>query len=106
MAPKKSGRITKLEPEGTELLKDFPQMAKNFKDVGWFDFFSTFQGHDKQISMTFAQNFDGFEYVVVKLLMHVTEHSIAKSCRIPVYEEIWWKKENVVVEFVSQFLIP
>jgi hypothetical protein len=78
MAPKKSGQITRLERERTKLLEAFPQMAHKFKDAGWFDFFSTFQGHDEHISMTFAQNFDGFESVVGKLLMHVTEHSILK----------------------------
>jgi hypothetical protein len=72
MAPKKSGQIIRLEIEGIELLEAFPQMAQKFKDVGWFDFFSTFQGHDKQISMVFAQNFNGFEFVIGKLLMHVT----------------------------------
>jgi len=93
MAPKKSVQISRLEPEGTELLEAFPQMAQKFKDAGWFDFFSTFQGHDEQISMTFAQNFDGFESVVGKLLMHMTYHSTSKSFTLPVYRERWWKKE-------------
>jgi hypothetical protein len=35
--------------------------------------------------MEFAQNFDGFEYVVGKRLMHVNEHSIAKSYRFQVW---------------------
>jgi hypothetical protein len=56
--------------------------------------------------MIFAQNFDGFKIVVCKLLMHVTKHSIAKACKLPIYGEIWWKKENLVMEFVNQFLIP
>jgi hypothetical protein len=56
--------------------------------------------------MTFAHNFDGFESVVGKIWMHVTENSIAKACRLRVYGEIWWKKENVVMEFGNQFLIP
>jgi hypothetical protein len=43
--------------------------------------------------------------VVGKLLMHVTEHSIAKDYRLPIYGERWWKKENVVKEFVNQFLV-
>jgi hypothetical protein len=55
--------------------------------------------------MTIAHNFDGFESVVGKLLMHMKEHSIAKYCRLPEYGERWWKKENVVMEFVNQFLI-
>jgi hypothetical protein len=106
MAPKKSGQITGLEPKGIELLKAFPQMAQKFKDVGWFDFFSTLQGHDEQISMMFSQNFDGFESVVGKILMHVTGHSIAKAYRLPIYGERWWNKENVVMQFLNQFLIP
>jgi hypothetical protein len=89
-----------------KLLEAFPQMAQKFKYAGWFDFFSTFQGHDENISMIFAHNFDGFETVVGKLLMHVTKHSIEKACKLPVYGERWWKKENLVMEFVNQFFIP
>jgi hypothetical protein len=55
--------------------------------------------------MVFAHNFDVFEVIVGKLLMLVTEHSIAKSCRFPVGGERWWKKENVVMEFLNVFLI-
>jgi hypothetical protein len=88
------------------LLEAYPQMAQRFKDAGWFEFFTTFQGHDEQVSMIFAQNFDGFEVVIGKLLMMVTEHSIARACKLPIGGERWWKKENVVMEFVNQFLIP
>ena len=83
------------------MLEAFPHMEKQFKDVGWFEFFLTFQGHDEHISMTFSHNFEGFKFVVGKLLMHVTEHSIAKACWLLVYGERWWKKENVVMEFVN-----
>jgi len=69
-------------------------------------FFTTFQGHVEQISMVFRQNFDGFEAIVWKLLMMVTEHSIARAYKFPIGGERWWKKENVVMEFVNQFLIP
>jgi hypothetical protein len=89
MTPKKSGQIIRLEPEGTYFIEAFPHMAHKFKDVGWFDFFSTFQGHDEHLLMVFAHNFDGFEFVVGKILMHVTKHSIDKACRLPVYGEIW-----------------
>jgi hypothetical protein len=54
MAPKKSGQIIRLDPEGTELLEAYPQMAHKFKDVGWFNFFSAFHGPDEHISMVFA----------------------------------------------------
>jgi hypothetical protein len=81
-------------------------MAHKFKYARSFDFFSTFQGHDEQIYMIFAHNFDGFETLVGKLFMHVTKHSIAKACKLLVYGERWWKKEHLVMEFVNQFLIP
>jgi len=81
-------------------------MAHKLKDSCWFNFFATFQSHDEQISMTFAHNFDDFKYMVKKILMHMIEHSIAKSYRLPVYGKRWLKKDNVIMEFVSQFLVP
>jgi hypothetical protein len=59
MAPKKSGKIIRLEPEGTELLDAYPQMAQRFKDVGWFDFFTTFKGHDEQLADWKLEENDG-----------------------------------------------
>jgi hypothetical protein len=106
MAPKKSGQITHLEPEGVELLEAYPQILQKFRDAGWFNFCSTFQGYHEQISMMFAQNFDGFETVVGKFLIHVTEHSIGTACRLSVYGERWWKKEMLPVEIINQFLLP
>jgi hypothetical protein len=84
MAPKRSGQVVRLEPEGTELLEEYPQMAQRFKDAGWFEFLATFQGYDEQVSMAFAQNFDGFEVEIGNLLMLVTEQTIAKACRLVV----------------------
>jgi len=106
MAPKKGGKIVKIEPEGTELLEVYPQMAQRFKDAGWFEFFTTFQRHDKHVSMMFAHNFNGFELVIGKVLMLVTEHCIAKAYKFSIGGEWWWKKDHVVMEFVNQFLLP
>jgi hypothetical protein len=59
MAPKKSGKIIRLEPEGTELLDAYPQMAQRFKDDGWFDLFTTFKGHDEQLADWKLEKNDG-----------------------------------------------
>ena len=56
--------------------------------------------------MEFALNFDGHKVEIGKMLMLVTEQTIAKSCRLMVGGERWWKKEHVVTEFVNQFLLP
>jgi hypothetical protein len=106
MAPKRSRQVLRIEPEGAELLEAYPQMAQRFRDAGWFEFLTTFQGYDEQVSMEFALNFDGHEVEIGKMLMLVTEQTIAKACRLVVGGERWWKKEHVVTEFVNQFLLP
>jgi hypothetical protein len=83
-APKRRGNVVRLEPEGTELLEAYPQMVQRFRDALWFEFLTTFQGHDEQVSMTFSHNFDGFKVEIRKLLMLVTEQTISKACRLVV----------------------
>ena len=72
MAPKRSRQVVRLEPEGSELLEAYPQMAQRFRDAGWFEFLTTFQGYDKQVYMEFSLNFDGHEVEIGKTLMLVT----------------------------------
>jgi hypothetical protein len=106
MVPKRSGQVARIEPKGVELLEAYPQMAQRFRYARWFEFLTTFQGYDEQVSMEFALNFDGHEVAIDKMLMLVTEQTIAKACRLVVGVERWWKKEHVVTEFVNQFLLP
>jgi hypothetical protein len=56
--------------------------------------------------MMFSQNFDGFEIVVGKVLIHVTKNSIGTTCRLLIYGKGWWKKEMLPVEIMNQFLLP
>ena len=93
MVPKKSGQVTRLEPEGIEFLETYSNISQRFRRAGWFNFCSMLQGYHEKISLMFAHNFDGFTIMVGKVFIHVTEHSIGTTCRISVYGEIWWKKE-------------
>jgi hypothetical protein len=106
MAPKKGGQISRLEPEGVELLEAFPEILQKFKNVGWYEFCCTFQGYHEDISMIFSQNFDGYETILGNLLIHVTEHFIAAACRVSMYGERWWKKDKLPANLVNQFLVP
>ena len=81
--------MVKLEPEGYEILEAYPQMAQRLRDAGWFEFLTTFQGYDKQVSMEFALNFDGHEMEIGKMLMLVTKWTIANACRLVVGGERW-----------------
>jgi hypothetical protein len=76
--------VVRLEPEGTKLLEAYPKMAQRFRDASWFEFLTTFQGHEEQVSLVFAQNFYGYEVEINKLLMLVIEQTIAKACRLVV----------------------
>jgi hypothetical protein len=62
---------------------------QKFRDARWFNFCSTLQGYHEKVSMMFEKNFDGFETVVGKVLIHVTEHLIGTACRLSVYRERW-----------------
>jgi hypothetical protein len=106
MAPKRSEQVARIEPEGAELLEAYPQMAQRFRDARWFEFLTTFQSYDEQVSMEFALNFDGHEVEIGKMLMLVTKQTIAKACRLVSGGERLWKKEHVVTKFVNQFLLP
>jgi hypothetical protein len=106
MEPKRRGQVFRLEPEGDELLEAYPQMDQRFRDGGWLEFLTTFQVHDEQVSMEFSLNFDGYEVEIGKLLMLVTEQTIVEACKLVVGGERWWKKKNVVTEFVNQFFLP
>jgi hypothetical protein len=80
-------------------------MAQRFRDAGWFEFLTTFEGYDEQVSMEFSLKFDGHEVEIEKMLMLVIEQTISKACRLVVGGERWWKKEHVVTKFVNQFLL-
>jgi hypothetical protein len=69
MAPKKGGQVTRLEPKGAELLEAYPELMQKFKNVGWYEFFTLFQGHHENISMLFTQNFDGYETMIGNVLI-------------------------------------
>jgi hypothetical protein len=73
MVPKRSGQVVRIEPEGVELLEAYPQMVQRFRDTGWFEFLTTFQGYDEQVSMEFTLNFDAHEVEFNKMLMLVTK---------------------------------
>jgi hypothetical protein len=53
----------------------------------------------------FAHNFNGFSTMVGKVLIHVIKHSIETTCRLSVYGERWWEKEEIPMEFVNQVLL-
>jgi hypothetical protein len=71
MEPKKSGKITRLEPKGAKFLEAYTEISQKFRDAGWFNLCSTLHGYHERIYLMFSQNFDGFAIMVGKVLIHV-----------------------------------
>jgi hypothetical protein len=105
MTTKKGGQVLRLEPEGIELLESFPDIMDKFIQGEWFKFCCTFQGHHEEILMLFAKNFNGFQTQVGNVIIHVTEHSIAATCRFPIKGERWWKKIKLPTNLCNHFLV-
>jgi hypothetical protein len=51
--------------------------------------------------MLFANNFDGFQNHVGDVIIHVTQHSIAVACRLPIKGERWWKKNKLPADLCN-----
>jgi hypothetical protein len=94
-----------IRTRGIELLEACPKIMEKFIQGEWFKFCCTFQGHHEEISMLFANNFDGFQTQVGDVIIHVTEHSIAVTCHLPVKGERWWKKRRLPADLCNQFLV-
>jgi hypothetical protein len=104
MAPKKGGHISRLEPEGVELLEAFsPKSCRSLRMQGGSSSIVHSRVTMKKSPCFSHINFDGFETMVGNVLIHVTKHSIGAACRLSVYGEWWWKKEMIPVDLVNQF---
>jgi hypothetical protein len=106
MSLKKGGQVLRLEPGGIELLQTYLEIMEKFIHEECFQFCCTFQGHHEKISMMFAQNFDGFQTQVGNVLIHVTKHSIATTCFLPIKGERWSKKIKLPADLCNLFLVP
>jgi hypothetical protein len=105
MACKKRRKVTQLELEGVEFLETYLDISQRFIMEGWFNFSPMLHGYHEKISLIFSQNFDGLETMVGKVLIHVTEHSIRTTCRLSMYGERWWKKEEMPMKIFNQVLL-
>ena len=52
---KRSGKTNRAEPSDMEWAKNFPECAKLFQKVGWFEFFEKIDGYHSEVSYGFAQ---------------------------------------------------
>jgi hypothetical protein len=89
-----------------ELLEAYPEVKTNFKNAGWYEFVTTFQGNNEKISMLFKQNFDGYETLIDNVLISITEYYIPSTYKLYLYGQKWWKKNKLLVDLANHFMVP
>ena len=73
---KKCGKTNRAEPSDLSWVKNFPQCAQLFSDVGWLTFFKKTEAYHDEVSYKFAQcldkdivSFDSLKFKLTKALI-------------------------------------
>lgn len=85
--------IVRANPNGSEILQSYDEIASMVQAVGWENFIQSFKGHNVMVARSFAQSFNGKKAIVVDLDLLVTESFISKSTGFPPKGEKWFKND-------------
>jgi len=69
-------------------------------------FIKTLNGFHPQIAMAFTQTFNGYQAQVGGLTLYVLEGFIPEAFKLDILGERWFKKGEVNVTLLNQFLLP
>ena len=76
---KKSGKTNRAEPSDLSWVKNFPQCAQLFSNVGWLTFFKKIEGYHAEVSYRFAQFLDRHIVSFDTLKFKLTKELIAEA---------------------------
>jgi hypothetical protein len=108
MAPpskKSGGPIVRVEPEGVALLDAYPSCRVIFKAGGWYDYCRGLSRHHPTVTGTFTKGFDGEKDRFKKMVLRVTEDSIAKVTSLPTYGEKWFTRTALKPSYFNHLLV-
>ena len=85
------------EPSSVSMLEGFPEFnaCKEIFEGIWYQFFQKFQGHDDNITLKFAQGFDGKIVHICNFVMAVSEKTVARVNGFPCHGENWFKNKPI-----------
>ena len=72
----------------------------------FYDFLQKFLGENYEVSMAFAQSFDGQQVHVGSIKFKVTEAFISEATGLPMAGERWYKKMTMRIGDFIAFLKP
>ena len=77
------------ETNFVSVLEGFPEFnaCKEIFEGVWYQFFHEFQGHDDEITLKFAQGFDGKVMHIGNFVMVISEKTIARAIGLPHHGE-------------------
>ena len=91
---KKSGKNNRAKPSDLSWVKNFPDCAQLFSNVGWLMFFKRIEGYHAEVSYKFAQCLDKDIVSFDTLKFKLTKELIAKATGIQDDGELWFKKKG------------
>ena len=94
------------EPSFVSLLEGFPKFnacKKRFEGI-WYQFFQKFQGYDDEITLKFAQGFDGKIVHIGDFIMAILEKTFAHATGLPRQGEHWFKNKPIESKMCTRFL--
>jgi len=88
------GPLLRAEPERPKFMEGCPQLKSMLRRAWWLQFIQKFRGYNKEVTKTFARNFDGMEVEVGDLEFSVIEAPIVAATKLPREGERWFKNKS------------
>ena len=82
--------IDRHEPSSRQVLENISSFQASkalFATHGWFQFFNHFNGHDDDVSLQFANSFDGNQAQIGDLTLVVSDQTISRATGLPMEGE-------------------
>ena len=97
--------VNQIEPSTQLFFAEYDDCVAKFEPCGWLVFCQKLQEHDANVTLAFAQGFDGKTTKIRDMTIEVTEASIATATGIPQTGERWFKNKPVWAIDCNGFLV-
>lgn len=103
--PKRNKIINRIEPSAQLFFIEYEDYVEKFEQFVWLVFDQKLQRHDANVTLAFAQVFDGKTTMIGDMTMEVTKDSIAAATRLLQSAERWFKNKPVKAIDYNLFLV-
>lgn len=97
--------INQIEPLTQLFFVEYDDCTVKFEQCEWLVFCQKLQGHDANVTLAFAQGFDGKTTKIGDFTFEVIKASIATVTGLPCTGERWFKNKSVWAIDCNGFLV-